>query len=107
MVDFNETPEVFTYNARDKIRPSGKCDIYYEQKLKEVFFEACNNYEGIIYNETQWNCMIALMLRAKLASIRDTDRIEHVRPSFPLSFETFINTIQQEFGDESLKQLSL
>jgi hypothetical protein len=30
MVDFNETPEVFLYKARDKFRPAGKCDIYYE-----------------------------------------------------------------------------
>jgi hypothetical protein len=99
MVDFNEKPEIFMYRAKDKFRPPGKCDIYYEQKLKEVFYEAANNPEGTIYNEQQWNTLIALILRSKLGSFNDTDRIDHVRPAFPLSFETFINTIQQEFGD--------
>lgn len=51
MVDFNATPEIFVYQAKDKIRPPGKCEIYYEQKLKEIFYEAANNYEGTIYNE--------------------------------------------------------
>lgn len=48
-----------------------------------------------------------MILRAKLASINDSEQIDHVCPAFPLTFETFINTIQQEFGDETLKQLSL
>lgn len=93
MVEFSEENKVFVYKARDKIRPSGKCDIYYEQKLKEIFFEACNNYEGVIYDENQWQAFLMLISRAKLASFRDVDRMEHVRPSFPLSFETLINTI--------------
>jgi uncharacterized protein YaaR (DUF327 family) len=46
-------------------------------------------------------------MRAKLANMNDRDRIDHVRPSFPLTFETFVNTVQQEFGDQNLKQLSL
>lgn len=32
--------------------------------------------------------------------------MEKVRPSFPLTFETLIQTINQAFGDPSLKQLS-
>lgn len=45
------------------------------------------------------------MLKTRLANVRDTDRLETVRPSFPLVFETFVNTVQQEFGDASLKSL--
>jgi hypothetical protein len=51
--------------------------------------------------------MIALLLRQKLATIKDTEKLNLVRPSFPLTFETFINTIHQEFGDANLKQLDL
>jgi hypothetical protein len=52
MVDFNETLEVFSYKGtRNKIRPPGKSDIYYEQKLKEVFYEAANNHSGTIHND--------------------------------------------------------
>ena len=93
MVEINPTPEIFVYQAKDKFRPHGKCDVYYEQQLKEVFYEAANNHEGIIYNEQQWNTLTALILRSKLGSISDIERIDHVRPSFPATFETFINTI--------------
>jgi hypothetical protein len=30
-----------------------------------------------------------------------------VRPSFPLTFETFMQTVNQAFGDQSLKTLNL
>lgn len=48
---------------------------------------------------------MALALKTRLVPIRDTERLETVRPSFPLTFETFVNTVQQEFGDQSLKNL--
>lgn len=66
---------------------------------------AADNPEGILYNEQEWNYFIALILKTRLAAVRDTERLERVRPSFPLSFETFVNTVTQEFGDNSLKQL--
>ena len=53
-----------------------------------------------------WNYFIALLLKSRLASVRDVERIETVKPSFPLEFETFVNTIQQKFGDQTLKQLN-
>ena len=65
-------------------------EIYYEQKLREVFILAADNREQIIYDEGQWNYMIALVLRNRLASMRDTDKLETVRPSFPLVFSTFL-----------------
>ena len=87
-----------------KTRPYvGNVDIYYEKKLKEVFFEAADNPESIIYNVASWNYFIALVQKARLASVRDTKVLETVRPSFPLTFETFVNTVQQKFGDEVLK----
>ena len=68
---------------------------------------AADNPEGILYSEEVWNYFIALLLKSRLATVRDVERIETVKPSFPLTFETFVNTIQQEFGDHSLKQLNM
>ena len=56
--------------------------------------EAADNPEGILYNEQEWNYFIALVLKTRLACIRDTQRLETVRPAFPLTFETFVNTVQ-------------
>lgn len=81
-------------------------DIYYEQKLRDVFILAADNREQILYDEGQWNYLIALILRNRMASMRDTDKLETVRPSFPLTFVTFISTINQHFGDGALKLLS-
>ena len=83
----------------------GQVDIYYEKKLKEVFIIAADNPEGIIYTEQTWNYFIALVLKKRLAGAVDIDKLEKVRPSFPLTFETLCNTIQQAFGDQTLKQL--
>ena len=79
--------------------------IYYEQRLRDIFMMAADNAEGLIHNEEVWNYMVALIHRQRLASIKDTERLNKVRPSFPLNFETFIATIHQEFGDANLKQL--
>ncbi len=50
---------------------------------------------------------MALLLRNRLASIKDTEILERFRPSFPLDFDTFIKTITQAFGDKSLKKLEI
>jgi hypothetical protein len=50
---------------------------------------------------------VALLMRSKLASVRDSETLEKVRPSFPLEFDTFMQTVNQAFGDQSLKQLNL
>ena len=55
---------------------------------------AADNPEGILYNEQTWNYFIALVLKSRLASATDTEKLEKYRPSFPLTFETLINTIQ-------------
>ena len=82
-------------------------EIYYEQRMRDIFMLAADNNEGLIYNEEVWNYMIALILRQRLANIRDTERLNKVKPSFPLTFQAFISTIHQEFGDDNLKQLDL
>ena len=51
MVEINTTPDiVYAKGPKARISPPGKCDIYYEQKLKEVFYQAADNHEGIIYD---------------------------------------------------------
>ena len=54
-----------------------------------------------------WNYLLALMMRKRLASVQDVTALERVQPSFPLTFETFIQTITQAFGDRSLKNLEI
>ena len=102
------SPTVVYGNAtKKKYIPFGSSDIYYEQKLKEVFYESADNPEGTIYTDAQWTLFISNLLKFRLATDRDVEEIETVRPSFPLSFETFVNTVQQKFGDASLKQLNM
>lgn len=104
MVEINQTPHIV--GGRPGVRTyTGQTDIYYEKKLKEIFTLAADNPEGILYNEQEWNYFIALLLKSRLAAVRDTEKLETVRPSFPLTFETFVNTVQQAFGDASLKHL--
>jgi hypothetical protein len=68
-----------------------------------VFLEASDNRDELIYDAQTWNYLIALLLRKRLASVKDTEILEKFRPSFPLDFDTFIKTITQAFGDRSLK----
>ena len=46
-------------------------------------------------------------MRKRLASIKDTEVLDRYRPSFPLDFDTFIQTITQAFGDRTLKKLEI
>ena len=94
MVEINTSPNI-VYGGQKKAKfiPFGSSDIYYEQKLKEMFYIAADNPEGILYSEEVWNYFIALLLKSRLASVRDVERIETVKPSFPLDFEAFVNTI--------------
>jgi hypothetical protein len=73
--------------------------IYYEEKLRDAFVSSADNREQIIYNEETWMYLLATLLRTRLISVKDSEMLEKVRPSFPLNFETFINTISQAFGD--------
>ena len=82
-------------------------NIYYEFKLRQIFQEACDNREEQILDIEQWNYLMALMLRKRLASLKDTETLEKYRPSFPLNFDTLIKTITQAFGDRSLKRVEM
>ena len=94
MVEINTIPDiVYAKGPKAKIRPSGKCDIYYEQKLKEVFYQAADNHEGTIYDKQCWNLLMDLIRRTKLGTLEDTQRIEKVCPAFPVKFSTFIQTV--------------
>ena len=93
MVEINQTPHVVGGKIGASHYSSAPSDIYYEKKLKEIFMMAADNSEGIIYSEQGWNYFIALMLKTRLAGVRDTERLETVKPSFPLVFETFVNTV--------------
>jgi len=68
-------------------------DIYYEFKLRQVFKEAADNSLESIQNVETWNYLMALMLRKRLANIKNMELLEHYRPSFPLNFDTFIKTV--------------
>lgn len=67
--------------------------IYYEFKLRQVFHEAADNKDDVVPDSQTWNYLLALMMRRKLASVHDIAALERVQPSFPLDFETFIQTI--------------
>ena len=67
--------------------------IYYERRLRDIFMTAADNHEGLIKTEEVWNYMLVLIIRQRLATITETEQLDKVRPSFPLKFETFINTI--------------
>ena len=82
-------------------------NIYYEFKLRQVFREAADNKDDVVPDLQTWNYLLALLLRKRLASIRDTEVLERYRPSFPLNFETFIQTITQAFGDRALKKIEI
>lgn len=48
--------------------------------------------------------MGSLILK-KLATVKDTQTLDRYKPCFPLDFETFLKTVQQAFGDKSIKSL--
>ena len=72
MVEIAQTPTVV---GGPRIKPTpylGNIDIYYEKKLMEIFLLAADNTEGLLYNEQEWNYFIALALKSRLITIRDT-----------------------------------
>lgn len=49
--------------------------------------------------------MTAMLISNRLISPQDDTKLQSFKPSFPLSFETFIQTITQVFGDKEIKDL--
>ena len=74
MVEISMSPTIVYGNAtKKKYIPFGSSDIYYEQKLKEVFYEAADNPEGIIFSEGAWMHFISLLCKFRLATDRDVE----------------------------------
>jgi hypothetical protein len=69
-------------------------DIYFEKKLKDAFVDQADNAEGIIYDENGWDYFTAELMKKKLISSRDYNQLEKVKPSFPMTFDTFVQTVQ-------------
>ena len=42
---------------------------------------------------------MAMFLKNRIVSIEDTKKLDKVRPSYPVTFETLLQTITQAFGD--------
>lgn len=45
------------------------------------------------------------LLRLKLISVKDQEKLIAFKPSFPCSLDTFMQTITQVFADKNLKKL--
>ena len=80
--------------------------IHYEQKLLSCFYETSLGKEGLIKDETEWDCLIAMFLKHRLISVEDSKKFDAFKPSFPLNFQTLLSTITQVFGDEQIKSLN-
>ena len=46
-----------------------------------------------------------MFTQSRIISIEDGNRLEKCKPCFPLSYETFLTTVTQAFGDDSVKEL--
>ena len=75
-----------------------EAEIHYERKLSTVFDSA--SPDGTIRDETEWSFLIAMFLKHRLVSIEDTKKLDLYRPTFPVSFDTLVQTICQAFGDK-------
>jgi len=95
MVEIDEIAKVFGggNDPTHKVNIGTASDIYYEKKLAKIFADTADNRDCVIESVEGWNLLTSNLLKTKLASVKDKDRLERVKPSFPLSFETFISTI--------------
>lgn len=76
-------------------------------KLKAEFNKiVSDNVNKCINSQSEWGNFTSALLKSKLAKLVDIEKLEKVQPSFPLTFETLMNTINQAFGDQQLKTLS-
>ena len=76
-------------------------------KLRAEFNKiVSDNVNKAINSQSEWGNFTSALLKNKLAKLVDIEKLEKVQPSFPLTFETLMNTINQAFGDQQLKTLS-
>jgi hypothetical protein len=75
----------------------------YELKLQRAFIDTCKTHGSPqIKDKESWDYFNAIILRYKLMSIKDQERLTHFTPCFPCSFETILQTITQVFADKNL-----
>ena len=64
----------------------------YEYRLYKQFL-AVSPQTGVVESKENWDFLVALLLKNKLISAADTTALYNYTPSFPCTFDTFINTI--------------
>ena len=88
----------YTATGRDKYLPpvfqqtDDDQEFNSEIKMRNIFFDSANN-DGTINNNQEWDCLIAMFLKHRILSVEDTKRLDRVRPTYPIYFETLITTI--------------
>ena len=75
---------------------------HFEQKVRNIFFETAND-EGFISDANNWDTLIAMFLKNRVVSLNDTKVLDKFRPSFPIEYQTLLQTITQAFGDKEIK----
>ena len=68
-------------------------ETFYLQKLRNVYFQNTNGSDGLILNTQDWEVLISMFLSNRLISIEDERRLQQIKPSFPMDFDTLVNTI--------------
>jgi hypothetical protein len=68
-------------------------ESFYLQKLRNVYFANTHNSDGLIMNDQEWEVLISMFLSNRLISIEDEKKLQAVKPSFPMEFDTFVSTV--------------
>jgi hypothetical protein len=59
----------------------------YELKLQKAFNDTCTVHSSsLIKDPEEWEYLLAQLLRLKLMSIKDQEKLLHFTPSFPCTF---------------------
>ena len=88
----NTTRMGSSVNPKQPNEEIDEIEIHFETKLRTVFFDSANS-DGTIKNEEEWDIMIAMFLKFRLVLNDDTKKLDRFRPTFPITFETLLQTI--------------
>ena len=88
----NTTRMGSSVNPKQPHEELDEIETHFETKLRSVFFDSANS-EGTIKNEEEWDIMIAMFLKFRLVLNDDTKKLDRFRPTFPITFETLLQTI--------------
>ena len=64
--------------------------------MRNIFFAQADEK---IADETDYDCLVAMLLKHRLMSVEDSKKLDKFKPSFPMDYQTFLATICQAFGD--------